>query len=137
MTDLEVARLRAEYLLPYRQGTREGYALSLNVWFDWCRRESLAPLEVRRIDLDRYIQHLIARGRMPATVRFRLAPVRGFYRFACLEGALPRDPAALVRLPRPDPSPNTARCLDRREMRAFLDLGDRRGGMYQAIAYLL
>jgi integrase/recombinase XerD len=137
MSATEIAWLRDGYLLPYQAQTLRGYAWSLDLWFDWCTSQSLRPLEVRRADVERYIQHLVARGGMPASIKFRLAPVRGFYRLAYLEGVVPRDPAVLARVPPVVAAPNSARCLDRREMRAFLDLGDRLGGRHQAIAYLL
>jgi integrase/recombinase XerD len=137
MTATQIASLREEYLLPFQAPTLRAYTRGLELWFDWCTSHSLRALEVRRVDVERYVQHLVACGGMPASVRFRLAPVRGFYRFAYLEDLVPRDPAALARLPRVAVGPNSARCLDRREMRAFLDLGDRLGGSHQALAYLL
>ena len=135
MTD--VAWLRAGYLLPYQGVTLTGYTRSLDLWLDWLADNGLSPLEVHRADVERYVQHLVNAGGMAASVRYRLAPVRGFYRLAELEGLVPRDPTLLARLPRLVPGPNPLRCLDRREMRAFLDLGDRLGGVHQASAYLL
>src|SRR4051794_40574529 len=109
MTATETERLRQEYLLPYQGSTHQGYARSLDLWFEWCTSQHLNPLEVGRADVDRYARPLTARGSMPAAVRYRLAPVRGYYRYVLLEGVLARDPTALARLPQVNESPNTAR----------------------------
>jgi integrase/recombinase XerD len=89
MTATDITWLRRAYLLPYRAQALRVYTNSLDQWFDWCTSQNLRPLEVRRVEVERYIEHLVARGAMPASVRFRLAPVRGFYRFAYLEGWVP------------------------------------------------
>src|SRR4051794_21904485 len=99
MSTTDIDRLREEYLLPYQAATLVGYARGLELWFDWCASQHLHPLEVRRADVERYVRHLVTSGRMPATVRYRVAPVRGFYRLAYLEGVMPRDPGVMARLP--------------------------------------
>lgn len=130
--------VRDAYLLPYQGPTLSLYNFQLNRWFSWCDAVGIPPLTVTRTDVERFIHHLhVELGQQPSSVHTALTPIRGFYRFACAETFIDRDPAAHARRPRnPKPYRDTVG-LDRDQMRAFLDAGARMGGRYTAAAYLL
>lgn len=136
--DKVLATVRNAYLLPYRGPTLSIYVFQLNRWFAWCEAAGIAPLEASRTDIERFIHHLHVELRhQPSSVHTALTPIRGFYRFACAEAFIDRDPAAHARRPRnPKPYRDTVG-LDRDQMRAFLEAGVLMGGRYSATAYLL
>ncbi|MFY0408755.1 tyrosine-type recombinase/integrase [Solicola sp. PLA-1-18] len=134
----ELAQLVRDYLLPYSRGTLEVYELYLGRYLDWCSVGGLDPLQVRRADVERYIQHLLIDLNMLASSTCTaLTPVRGFYRFAAYEGAVVRDPAVYARRPRVPTGLSDTLGLDRDQMRAFLTVGSEMGGRYCAAAFLL
>jgi len=74
---------------------------------------------VTEADVERYVAHLRAEGRAPATVARALVAVRNLHRFLADEGAAAADPAADVappRVPAGLPKP-----LDEAEVNALLD----------------
>lgn len=129
VADSVLTMVRDAYLLPYQGPTLALYVFHLNRWFSWCDTVGLPPLAATRPDVERFVHHLyVERGQQPSSVHTALTPVRGFYRFACAEAFIDRDPAAHARRPRnPKPYSDTVG-LDREQMRAFLEAGERMGG---------
>lgn len=116
--------------------TRAAYRSDLSLWSGHCRRQHLAPLRVRRGDIERYARRLEADGLAAATVNRRLATITGFYRWANDEGLISGNPAANVRRPqRPTQSPRQA--LSRTEMKDWLDAAEAEAGHTYALACLL
>lgn len=137
MTQSDVDSVRSAYLEPYRGWTLRSYGYHLDRWFTWCASQDIAPLQVRRTDVERYIRHLsVETGHRPVSVKNSLVPVRGFYRIAHNDGLLDRDPTAEARLPRALAGPSPLG-LDRHDMQALLKVGGQRGGRHQAAVYLL
>lgn len=136
--DKLVETVRDAYLLPYQGPTLSLYVFQLNRWFSWCFAVGIAPLAATRVDVERFVHHLhVGLGHQPSSVHTALTPIRGFYRFACSEAVIDRDPAAHARRPRnPKPYRDTVG-LDREQLRAFLEAGEGMGGRYVATAYLL
>lgn len=88
------------FLARYSGDTLELYQRYLARFLDWCERQDLDPLvDVIRGHLELYVRH-IAEGRKPSTVGSAFTPVKGYYKFAYLDGRISHDPAAYVRLPK-------------------------------------
>lgn len=89
------------FLARYSGATQRLYEHYLKQWIQWCTASGVVSIEnVKRPHLELYVRELTDRGLKPATVRAAIAPVRGVLKFAYLDGALDRDPAAYIRLPR-------------------------------------
>src|SRR3712207_5671969 len=90
--------IREAYLLPYQGSTRTAYLFQLDRWLNWCDAAGLPPLQAGRPDIERFIQYLQRElGHQASSVHAAMTPIRGFYRFACAEGYIDRDPAVLAR----------------------------------------
>ena len=55
---------------------------------------------IQRAHVELYIRHLGDTGLMPSSVNTMMHGVRGFFRFAHIDGLIPADPAVYARLPR-------------------------------------
>lgn len=100
-TSTAAEQARDSFLGWYEGETREAYEIDLRLLFTWCADEQLDPFAVTRLDLERWVRHLIdKRGNRPSTVRRRVACVRRFYRLAAHDGLIRVSPADYVRLPR-------------------------------------
>lgn len=88
------------FLARYQDPTLSQYKYHLNQWFAWCEHQQVEPLhEVKRGHVELYIHELLA-DHKPSTVCTAMNPVRGFYKFACIDGLIVGDPAAHARLPK-------------------------------------
>lgn len=115
------ARLAAAaFLARYKGETRRGYQIDLEQFFAWCRRYQLDPLAATRPHLELWARHLEEeRHLMPATVCRRLGTITGYYRYAYLDGTIPRSPAEYIRRPK-IADESTRLGLDRMELGAVL-----------------
>ncbi|MGI8613604.1 MAG: tyrosine-type recombinase/integrase [Nocardioidaceae bacterium] len=99
MTSAQLAAV--SYLGLYSGDTHTLYAYQLRCWFAWCEARSLDPLVgIRRAYIELYIRHLGERGRMASSVNTMMHAVRGFFRFAHIDGLIVADPAVYARLPK-------------------------------------
>ncbi|WP_112322678.1 site-specific tyrosine recombinase XerD [Oceanibium sediminis] len=80
--------------------TLESYARDLRAFAEGLGAETSVET-ASRTDIEKHLSTLEALGRSPATRARRLSAIRGFYRFAFVEGLRSDDPAALIRGPRP------------------------------------
>lgn len=88
------------FLARYTGETHSLYHRYLQAWLDWCTTNELHPFDdVTRGHVELYIREL-SETRKASTVGSALSPVRGYYRWACLDGLIDRDPAAYARLPK-------------------------------------
>ncbi len=62
----------AGFLAGYRGLTGEAYALDLRQFTTWCRARSLPLFAVRRADIESFARELEFKGRVRATVTWRL-----------------------------------------------------------------
>ncbi len=104
------------YLARYTGQTHRLYADQLRRWFSWCETNGLDPLVgLQRAHLELYIRHLHDTGLRDSSINTTLHGVRGFFRFAHIDGLIAADPAVYARLtkdPRrrdPHPRPRPAR----------------------------
>ncbi len=127
----------AAFLLGFEGNTRSAYHRDLRRWFAWCAEHDLDPLEAVRAQLDAYARQLAeVEHRSPATVARSLSALSSFYRYACAEGILDRNPAALARRPKVG-SDAASTGLDREELGALLAAASDAGPRAYALVLLL
>lgn len=98
---LAAQRARRNFLARYTGGTHTLYELDLSIFFDWCASQDLDPLQVRRGDLEAFLQFdMHDRGNSARSACRRFQTVRSFLRLAIADDYLDRDPTIMVRLPR-------------------------------------
>ncbi len=110
MTPAQLAAV--SYLARYTGQTHGLYAYQLRRWFDWCESNGLDPLVgLQRAHLELYIRHLHDAGLRDSSINTMLHGVRGFFRFAHIDGLISADPGCLCPTAedpsRRDPHPRT------------------------------
>src|SRR5450759_3264190 len=127
-------------LLPARYSghTHDLYAYQLRRWFGWCETNRLDPLEgIQRAHVELYIRHLGESGLRPSSINTMLHGVRGFFRFAHIDGLIPSDPAVYARFPKVHQDESRTQGLDRLELIRFLQVAQTITVHHGALAYLL
>src|SRR3954454_10759934 len=90
----------AAYLGRYRGESRVHTGSDLKVFLTWCSGQELDPLELRRVEIERYVRWFQGgRCYQLSTVSRRLSVVVGFYRVGVMDQILPPSPADYVRRP--------------------------------------
>ncbi|UIU47045.1 tyrosine-type recombinase/integrase [Microcystis phage MinS1] len=104
-------RAAVSFLARYQGQTFELYERYLRVWFEWCEARGLDPIvtargrdgddprAVTRGHVELWVREFSATHKA-STVGAAFTPIRGFYRFAHLDGLIDIDPSAHVRLPK-------------------------------------
>lgn len=105
------------YLAGYTGGTLNSYRYHLDLWMKWCGTQGLDPLEVERGHVQLWV-HEYGQTHKPSTTSTAFTPIKGYYRWCHLDGIIPRDPAAYVRLPKVVYSKRPP--VDRYDIRKFL-----------------
>lgn len=90
------------FLSRYRGKTRMNYELDLRQWWEWTHSHDLTMLNVERLHLELYIQHMQNRGLAESTVARRYGTVKGYLHFAYVDELIPRDPTVHVSRPKVD-----------------------------------
>ena len=122
----------------YSGRTHHLYQFQLREWFAWCERNGLDPLVgVQRAHVELYIRSLGERGLMDSSVVSMLCSVRGFFKFAHIDGLIPADPAVYARLPKVQRDESRTHGLDRLELIRFLQVAQTITVHHGALAYLL
>src|SRR6478752_7824174 len=136
---MSTAQLAAvSFLARYSGRTHILYAFQLREWFAWCERNGLDPLVgVQRAHVELYIRSLGERGLMDSSVVSMLCSVRGFFKFAHIDGIIPADPAVYARLPKVQRDESRTQGLDRLELIRFLQVAQTISVHHGALAYLL
>jgi site-specific recombinase XerD len=111
------------FLARYTGDTHSLYAFALRQWFGWCDHNALGPLlDVQRAHVERYIRQLSERGLKDSTVVTMVHRVRGYFRFAHIDGPIAADPTVYARLPRVQRDKSRTQGLDRLELIRFLQV---------------
>lgn len=77
------------YLARYSGLTHNLYAYQLREWFSWCEHNGLDSLvEVQRAHVELYIRSLGDRGLMDSSIVTMMHGVRGYFRFAHIDGLI-------------------------------------------------
>lgn len=125
------------YLLRYPANTRNIYRVHLKQWVAWCTDHGVDPLTVKRAHIEAWSRHLSEeRNLKVSTVASKLNCICGLYRFACLDGHIPLDPAAHVRRPKVQ-FVSTTNGLTRTEFADVLRLAELDGIQTHAMICLL
>jgi site-specific recombinase XerD len=136
MTPAQLAAV--SFLARYAGATHHLYAYQLSRWFSWCEANGLDPLlGVERAHVELYIRHLGDCGLMPSSTNTMMHGVRGFFRFAHIDGLTPSDPAVYARLPKVHADETRTQGLDRLELIRFLQVAQTITVHHGALAYLL
>jgi integrase/recombinase XerD len=136
--DLRAQQAAVSYLARYRGHTHALYTYQLRRWFAWCETSDIDPLVgVQRAHVELYIRHLGETGLMDSSVTTMMHGVRGFFRFAHIDGLIPADPAVYARLPRLHRDESRTQGLDRLELIRFLQVAPTITVHHGALAYLL
>jgi len=126
------------YLARCSGHTHELYASQLRRWFAWCETNGLDPLVgIQRAHVELYIRQLGESGLMDSSVNTMMHGVRGFFRFAHIDGIIPADPAVYARLPKVHRDEFRTQGLDRLELIRFLQVAQTISTHHGALAYLL
>jgi len=138
-SSMSPAQLSAiSYLARYAGATHALYAAQLRRWFAWCDTNGLDPLiEIQRAHVELYIRQLGEDGLMDSSVNTMMHAVRGYFRFAHIDGIIPADPAVHARLPRVHRDESRTQGLDRLELIRFLQVAQNISVHHGALAYLL
>jgi hypothetical protein len=98
MTAAQLAAV--SYLARYTGHTHTLYAYQLRRWFTWSESNDLDPLiGIQRSHIELYIRDLGESGLQVSSVNTMMHGVRGFFRFAYIDGLIPANPAVYARLP--------------------------------------
>lgn len=136
MTPAQLAAV--SFLARYSGPTHALYAYQFRRWFDWCRVRDLDPLVgIQRAHVELYIRHLGECGLMASSVNTSMHAVRGFFRFAHIDGLIISDPAVYARLPKVLSDESRTQGLDRLELIRFLQVAQTITVHHGALAYLL
>jgi integrase/recombinase XerD len=136
MTPSQLAAV--SYLARYSGHTHTLYAYQLRRWFAWCETSGLDPLVgIQRAHVELYIRGLGESGLMDSSVTTMMHGVRGFFRFAHIDGLIPSDPAVYARLPKVYRDESRTQGLDRLELIRFLQVAQSLTVHHGALAYLL
>ena len=134
LSDLE--RVYFGYLADYEGKTRAAYEYHLQGYLSWCAGNQVDPLTADRTVVALYVRHLSEeRGLRGSTVNTSMTPIKGFYRWAMLEGFIDRDPVVHTRLPKVDYRKKYP--LDREELRSIRRAAKELGGRHWALGELL
>jgi integrase/recombinase XerD len=135
MTPAQLAAV--SYLARYSGHTHHLYAYQLRRWFGWCESNALDPLVgIQRAHVELYIRHLGQCGLMDSSVNTMMHGVRGFFRFAHIDGLIPGDPAVYARLPKVHQDESRTQGLDRLELIRFLQVAQTITVHHGALAFL-
>ncbi|NHA70087.1 tyrosine-type recombinase/integrase [Phycicoccus flavus] len=136
---MSTAQLAAvSFLARYSGRTHRLYSFQLREWFAWCEGHGLDPLVgVQRAHIELHIRGLAERGLMDSSVVTMMHGVRGFFRFAHIDGLVPADPAVYARLPKVHRDESRTQGLDRLELIRFLQVSQTLTVHHGALALLL
>lgn len=136
MTQAQLAAI--SYLARYSGATHDLYAAQLRRWFAWCETNEMDPLiGIQRAHVELYIRHLGEAGLMDSSVNTMMHAVRGYFRFAHIDGIIGADPAVYARLPKVHRDESRTQGLDRLELIRFLQVAQTITVHHGALAYLL
>jgi len=136
---MSTAQLAAvSYLARYAGRTHALYAYQLRQWFAWCEGSGLDPLVgIQRAHVELYIRQLGDRPLRDSSVVTMMHAVRGYFRFAHIDGLIGSDPAVYARLPKIHRDESRTQGLDRLELIRFLQVAQTLTVHHGALAYLL
>ena len=82
------------------RNTLDAYRRDIAGWEEWAVASGIDPVRSETGSMERYLTHLRAEGRNPASMARLITSLRGLYRFLVSEGTITRDPTTDLRSPR-------------------------------------
>jgi site-specific recombinase XerD len=136
---MSTAQLAAvSFLARYSGRTHALYGYQLKRWLTWCEINGLDPLVgIQRAHVELYIRCLRDSGLADSSVVTMMHGVRGFFRFAHIDGLICADPAVYARLPKVQRDESRTQGLDRLELIRFLQVAQTITVHHGALAFLL
>lgn len=136
MTPAQIAAV--SFLARYGGQTHSLYSFNLRRWFRWCEANGIDPLVgIQRAHVELYIRHLAELGLAASSVNTCMHAIRGYFKFAHIDGLIPSDPAVYARLPKVETDESRTQGLDRLELIRFLQVAQTITVHHGALAYLL
>jgi integrase/recombinase XerD len=136
MTPAQLAAV--SFLARYSGPTHHLHAYQLRLWFGWCESNGLdALVGIERAHIELYIRRLSDAGLMASLINTMMHGVRGYFRFAHIDGVTPSNPAVYARLPEVHCDETRTQGLDRLELIRFLQVAQTITIHHGALAYLL
>ena len=139
-TPLDPTQLAAlAFLARYAGNTRNLYQLHLAIYLDWCHHHQLDALaDVTRTHVELFVRYLQdERGNKASTIANRMAAVKGYYRFAHIDGLIDRNPAEHALIPKVHRDDVKILGLDRLELGAFIAAARQTSPQHSALAHML
>jgi len=138
-SSMSTAQLAAvSFLARYSGRTHRLYTYQLKRWFTWSESNGLDPLiGIQRAHVELYIRHLGDSGLMDSSIVTMMHGVRGYFRFAHIDGLIAADPAVYARLPKVQQDESRTQGLDRLELIRFLQVAQTLTVHHGALAFLL
>ena len=138
-SSMSTAQLAAvSFLARYSGRTQTLYTYQLKRWIAWCEGNGLDPLiGIQRAHVELYIRGLGDAGLMDSSINTMMHAVRGYFRFAHVDGLISADPAVYARLPKVQRDESRTQGLDRLELIRFLQVAQTLTVHHGALAYLL
>lgn len=107
----------AGFLARYKGQTRKLYEIDLRIYYAWCERVGIRPLEAQRPHLELFARYLEdERGNIASTVAHRLGVLKTFFGILAADGIVAKDPTTLLRMPKVRRDPSAIAWLDRAQM---------------------
>lgn len=127
------------YLARYQGNTHQTYSYHLRNWFEWCEAQGLDPLtDIVRAHVEMYVRHrMIDLGNSAATANTFMSPIKGYFRFAAIDGLIDRNPAEYAHVPVAQHDDSNKLGLDRLELGKFLAVAKSVGPRHHGLAYVL
>ena len=126
------------FLARYTNGTLDLYTLDLRIFLEWCQRESLEVLSMKRVQLERFGAFLATeRNNSPRSVARRLHTVKGFYRLATADDLIQKDPGVMLSVPHYWDDPKDIAWLDRFEVANLLRAAEATSPAHHALIGLM
>ena len=118
LMDLYIDYLRVEK--GYAQNTIKAYQTDLKLFKPEMEKRCIqSPEQISKDDLAKYIYLLKKRGLTAATIARKIAPLKGMFRFACIEGIFDIDPS--VNIDTPQMKPLLPKVLSNEEISLLLE----------------
>ncbi|OJU39668.1 MAG: hypothetical protein BGN97_00160 [Microbacterium sp. 69-10] len=107
----------AGFLARYKGETRKLYEIDMRIFYDWCARVGIRPLQAQRAHIELFARHLeTERANAPSTVAHRLGVLKTFYSIAADDDLIVKDPTTRLRMPKVHRDPSAIAWLDRAQM---------------------
>lgn len=128
----------AGFLARYRGTTRKLYESDVRMFYTWCTREGIAPIQASRAQVEMFGRYLEdERHNQPSSVARRLGALRMFFRVAVADELILRDPTAMLRMPKVHRDPEAIAWLNRTQMGALLKAARETSPAHEALVALM